>query len=110
MLSVPSQIFSRQRFIKLYTFVEYIQKVCSILPELLALCLFTHQSLCPALFKRYRKYGVAVFMCEHHGVKEYIEVVVKSCREWLIKVAIKRHVLCVVDSVAGRGEEAGRAI
>jgi hypothetical protein len=39
-----------------------------------------------ALFKRYRKYGVAVFMCEHHGVKEYIEIVVKSCREWLNKV------------------------
>lgn len=25
-------------------------------------------------------------MCEHHGVKEYIELVVKSCREWLSKV------------------------
>jgi hypothetical protein len=29
-------------------------------------------------------------MCEHHGVKEYIEVVVKSCREWLNKVTPKR--------------------
>jgi hypothetical protein len=28
-------------------------------------------------------------MCEHHGVKEYIEVVVKSCREWLNKVTSK---------------------
>ena len=51
-----------------------------------ALCVSTHQSCCPALFKRYRKYGVAVFMCEHHGVKEYIEVVVNSCRDWLFKV------------------------
>ena len=59
--------------------------------HLFALCVSTHQSCCPALFKRYRKYGVAVFMCEHHGVKEYIEVVVKSCREWLNKV--KRHMI-----------------
>jgi hypothetical protein len=48
------------------------------------------QSFCPELFKRYRKYGVAVFMCEHPGVKDYIELVVKSCREWLNKVKSMR--------------------
>ena len=57
--------------------------------HLLVLLVSTHEPCPPALFKRYRKYGVAVFMCEHHGVKEYIEVVVKSCREWLNKVTSK---------------------
>jgi hypothetical protein len=74
-------------------FVEFIQKVGSLLPVFDDnVCVFSHPSCCPALFKRYRKYGVAVFMCEHHGVKEYVEVVVKSCREWLNKVSVKRHV------------------
>jgi hypothetical protein len=84
---VQLQIFSKWQFIKSFTFAACILKVyaAAFAPPLHFIQLFP-----PALFKRYRKYGVAVFMCEHHGVKEYIELVVKSCREWLSKVKDNR--------------------
>jgi len=87
--------------------IHQIIYVRGVYPEGLApdsciyfLFILFHLMCCPALFKRHRKYGVAAFMCEHHGVKDYIEVVVKSCKEWLMKVKMICKLSRVTNSFA----------